>query len=195
MDENDFNNSAKIRIEITAHRKAIQAGFLIVFGENIKIMMKEENAIYSENLKRALRNEGMTVGELARVSGIPKSTLYSMIRRGSALRYDTAIRVAEILHIRVSSISKSPMAGNEPDFPDNSVQHKNTIPQLSEGILLLFEHSDQEDIERLLLAYYQLTGHARKTAITVIEDLCKNPSMVDPDRKNALSKIGFEDRH
>lgn len=191
MDENDFNNSAKIRIEITAHRKAIQAGFLMIFGENIKIMMKEENAIYSENLKRALRNEGMTVGELARVSGIPKSTLYSMIRRGSALRYDTAIRVAEILHISVSSISKSPMAGNEPDFPGNSVQHGNKIP---EGILLLFEHSDQEDIERLLLAYYQLTGHARKTAITVIEDLCKNPSMVDPDRKTALSKIGFEDQ-
>lgn len=164
----------------------------------MKNVIKEaDDAVYSENLKRALRKEGMTVGELARVSGIPKSTLYSMITRGSALRYDTAVRVAEILHISVSSISKSPMARNEQKLPNDYIQHENHKKNLQslEGILLLFDHSDQTDLKHLLQAYYQLTDCARRTAITVVEDLSHNPSMVDSDRKDTLSKTHLKKHH
>ena len=48
---------------------------------------------YGQNLKDILDNKGMTVKELALKAKIAPTTLYSIIQRNTAIRFDTALRI------------------------------------------------------------------------------------------------------
>ena len=48
----------------------------------------------------------MTVKELARKTGIALTTIYSIIQRDAAIRFDTALRISNILDIPINSICK-----------------------------------------------------------------------------------------
>ena len=61
---------------------------------------------YGKNLKYILDDKGMTVKELAKKAGIAPTTLYSIIQRDTAIRFDTALKISNILDIPINSICK-----------------------------------------------------------------------------------------
>ena len=61
---------------------------------------------YGTNLKKHLDDNKMSVSKLARKTGISATTLYSIISRDSAVRYDFAVRIANVLNIPISDICK-----------------------------------------------------------------------------------------
>lgn len=75
---------------------------------------------YGQNLKEILDRKGMTVKELALKAKIALTTLYSIIQRDTAIRFDTALRIANILDIPIDSICK--------DNPYNDIETLPTLP-------------------------------------------------------------------
>ena len=61
---------------------------------------------YGARLKEILKEKNMSVKELSKKANINQSTLYTIIRRDTSIRYDHAIRIASILDIDVSEICK-----------------------------------------------------------------------------------------
>ncbi len=74
---------------------------------------------YGKNLKDILDDKGMTVKELAKKAGIAPTTLYSIIQRDTAIRFDTALKISNILNIPINSICK-----------DNPYDSGETLPKL-----------------------------------------------------------------
>ena len=77
---------------------------------------------YGKNLKHALDDKGMTVRDLWRQTDISPTTIYSIIQRDSSVRYDFALRIANVLDIDIKLICKdNPFEQGEelPAFPDN----------------------------------------------------------------------------
>ena len=65
-----------------------------------------------QNLKRVLEEKGMNIRKISKITGITASTLYSIVNRDSNLRYDWALRIANILNIEPEEIcSNSPFSG------------------------------------------------------------------------------------
>ena len=54
---------------------------------------------YGMNLKSVLDEKGMTIYRLAKKTGISATTLYSSVQRNSGIRYDYALKIAEVLGI------------------------------------------------------------------------------------------------
>ena len=75
---------------------------------------------YGQNLKEILDRKGMTVKELALKAKIALTTLYSIIQRDTAIRFDTALRIANILDIPIDSICK--------DNPYDDIETLPTLP-------------------------------------------------------------------
>ena len=81
---------------------------------------------YGQNLKEILDRKGMTVKELAKKAGIAPTTIYSIIQRDTAVRFDTALRISNILDIPINSICKdNPYDDIEtlPPLPSDSEKH------------------------------------------------------------------------
>ena len=57
---------------------------------------------YGKKLKNLLDEKGMTVKELARKTGIAPTTLYFIIQRDAAIRFDTVLRISNVLDTRHS---------------------------------------------------------------------------------------------
>ena len=74
---------------------------------------------YGKNLKEILDRKDMTVKELARRAGIAPTTIYSIIQRDAAIRFDTALKISNILDIPINSICK-----------DNPYDDMETLPEL-----------------------------------------------------------------
>ena len=77
----------------------------------------------------------MTVKELAKKAGIAPTTIYSIIQRDTAVRFDTALRISNILDIPINSICK-----------DNPYDDIETLPSLPSD-------SDKRNIDRHKNAY------------------------------------------
>ncbi|MDE5818980.1 MAG: helix-turn-helix transcriptional regulator [Lachnospiraceae bacterium] len=78
---------------------------------------------YVQNLKNILDCKGMTVKELILKAKIASTTPYSIIQRDASIRFDTAIRISNILDIPISSICK-----------DNPYDDIETLPALPSDI-------------------------------------------------------------
>ena len=57
---------------------------------------------YGKNLKKALDENHMSVQKLAKLTGIAPTTLYSIIQRDTSVRFDHALRIANILGIDIT---------------------------------------------------------------------------------------------
>ena len=66
------------------------------------------------SIREELDDKGMTVKELAKKAGIAPTTLYSIIQRDTSIRFDTALKISNILNIPINSICKdNPYAPGE----------------------------------------------------------------------------------
>ena len=59
----------------------------------------------SERLEELMVKKGFTVRRLAKESGVPPTTLYSIMERDTEIRLDVALRLAKALGVDVKEIS------------------------------------------------------------------------------------------
>lgn len=147
---------------------------------------------YGKNLKNILDDKGMTVKELARKTGIVPTTLYSIIQRDATIRFDTALRISNILAIPINSICK-----------DNPYDDMETLPKLpsdrdrlmvsmekayfSERTLKIiknFDYTELPMVDQLIADFYVLDVATRQELFDYLNLLKKNHS--DPERKKCL---------
>lgn len=151
---------------------------------------------YGKNLKNILDDNGMTVKELAKKAGIAPTTLYSIIQRDTAIRFDTALKISNILNIPINSICK-----------DNPYEDMETLPKLpkdkermmialekkayfSERTLKLiknFDYSELPNVDQLIADFFVLDDIARSELFEYIKIMKKNHS--DPDRNSILRNL------
>ena len=151
---------------------------------------------YGQNLKDILDRKGMTVKELALKAKIAPTTLYSIIQRDTAIRFDTALRIANILDIPISSICKdNPYDDIEtlpilaPDSKKyNNDRDKNTyISYCTSRILKKFDFTELPMVDELIADLYVLDDATRRDLFEYTKMLKKNHT--SPEREAALKDI------
>ena len=83
-----------------------------------------------KRLKEILDNKGKSVRWLARETTISPTTLYSIIQKDTGIRYDFALRIANVLDIEVSDVCSDSGMKNE----DWSDENKIILPELPKGL-------------------------------------------------------------
>ena len=151
---------------------------------------------YGKNLKDILDEKGITVKELAKKAGIAPTTLYSIIQRDTAIRFDTALKISNILNIPINSICK-----------DNPYEDMETLPKLpkdkermmialekkayfSDRTLKLiknFDYSELPNVDQLIADFFVLNDTARSDLFEYIKIMKKNHT--DSGRQKILNKI------
>lgn len=151
---------------------------------------------YGKNLKDILDRKGMTVKELARKAGIAPTTIYSIIQRDTAIRFDTALKISNILDIPIDSICKdNPYDDIEtlPAFRDlsfkiNADSYKNSyISARTARILRKFDFTELPMVDELIADLYILDDATRRDLFDYIKVLKKNHT--SPERAAELKKI------
>ena len=74
---------------------------------------------YGKVLKEILDEKQMSVKTLSRNTGVPAPTIYSIIRRDTPIRYDTALRFANTLDIPLATIcNENPYNEEDKSLPE-----------------------------------------------------------------------------
>jgi len=74
---------------------------------------------YGKVLKEILDEKQMSVKTLSRNTGVPAPTIYSIIRRDTPIRYDTALRFANTLDIPLATIcNENPYNEEDESLPE-----------------------------------------------------------------------------
>lgn len=151
---------------------------------------------YGKNLKEILDRKNMTVKELARRAGIAPTTIYSIIQRDAAIRFDTALKISNILDIPISSICKdNPYDDMEtlPELPSDSekrniASHKNAyISDRTARILKKFDYAELPMVDELIADLYVLDDATRRDLFEYMKVLKKNHT--SPKREADLKDI------
>lgn len=151
---------------------------------------------YGKNLKDILDRKGMTVKELARKAGIAPTTLYSIIQRDTAIRFDTALKISNILDIPINSICKdNPYDDIEtlPVLRDLSLKinpnsYKNSyISARTARILRKFDFTELPMVDELIADLYVLDDPTRRDLFEYIKMLKKHHT--SPERAADLKDI------
>ena len=151
---------------------------------------------YGKNLKDLLDDKGMTVKELAKKAGIAPTTLYSIIQRDTAIRFDTALKISNILNIPINSICKdNPYEDMEtlPKLPkDNermmiALEKKAYFSDRTLKLIKNFDYSELPNVDQLIADFFVLNDTARSDLFEYIKIMKKNHT--DPVRQKILNKI------
>lgn len=152
-----------------------------------------------QNLKRVLDEKGMNIRKISKITGITASTLYSIVNRDSNLRYDWALRIANILNIEPEEIcSNSPFSGElkKEDVYPTVKDPKGLLDNLRvngymEGsltpLLRLYGPTAMPDVDKLLTDFYKLDDEARSEVIQFLN--MKKKTHQDPKRVSDVKKI------
>lgn len=150
---------------------------------------------YGKNLKDILNNKGMTVKELARKTGIAPTTLYSIIQRDTAIRFDTALRISNILDIPINSICKdNPYDDMEtlPKLPSDKerlmvgMERKAYFSDRTLKIIKNFDYTELPMVDQLIADFFVLDDATRRDLFKYMAVLKKNHS--NPERHDILRK-------
>lgn len=151
---------------------------------------------YGQNLKHILDEKHMTVKALSRKAGISATTLYSVITRDSSVRYDHALRIANVLGISTDLICKeNPLSGGEtlPELlPEaggllTDTNKKSYIKHRTTDILMLYDYEELPQVDQLLANYFALDDQSREYIFDILSSTLKKHS--DSERKKLLRKI------
>ena len=151
---------------------------------------------YGKTLKDILDSKGMTVKELARKTGIAPTTLYSIIQRDAAIRFDTALRISNILDIPINSICKdNPYDDMEtlPKLPSDkerlmvSMEKKAYFSDRTLKIIKNFDYTELPMVDQLIADFFVLDDATRCDLFEYMAVLKKNHSNLE--RQNVLRNI------
>lgn len=131
---------------------------------------------YGITLKKYLDDLGINVNWLGVKTGIPRSTIYSSIKRDTSMRYDYALRISKVCGIPVEDICQY-----VPDMPDqcekakaDTMQWEKVEPRLRKltdmilpalTLLAVEEEKMQEDAAKLLNNYYRMSSKGREVLV------------------------------
>ena len=139
---------------------------------------------YGKVLKEILDEKQMSVKTLSRNTGVPAPTIYSIIRRDTPIRYDTALRFANTLDIPLATIcNENPY--NEEDESQRS--KKAYLSNRTSAIFTKFDYSDLPKVDQLIADFFVLDDMTREELFEYITLLKKNHS--DPERVKILKEI------
>jgi len=150
---------------------------------------------YGQNLKNILDENGMTVKELAKKVGIAPTTLYSIIQRDTAVRFDTALKISHILNIPINSICKdNPYEPGEtlPILPSDNeklminLQKKAYFSDRTIKLIKNFDYKEFSTIDQLIANFFVLNDTARSDLFEYIKIMKK--SHTDPARQKILDE-------
>lgn len=156
-----------------------------------------------QHLKTVLDKKGKSVRWVAKETGISPTTLYSIIQKDTSIRFDFALRIANVLGIEVSDICSDSIIQNEDWSNDKNI----TLPELPSGmdgvldgnrikrylknslypLMELFGKNNMPKVDQHLTNYYQLTDQGRDEVDRFINaQLSINK---DPKRAADIKKI------
>ena len=150
---------------------------------------------YGLNLKNALDEREMTSKDLALKIKVAPSTIYSIIQRDSSVRYDTALKIANLLDIPIGLICKdnpyddietlSKLPATKPK--KNDPNKKAYASDRTLKILDKYEYDELPMVDQLIADMFVLDDPTRKDLFEYINLLKKNHT--DPDRLKKLKTI------
>ncbi len=131
-----------------------------------------------KKLKKILDAQQKSVRWLSKETTISPTTLYSIIQKDTAIRFDFALRIANVLNVEVSDIC-SDSALQAEDWSDES---RITLPELPHGfdkvldenriktylknslypLIEMFGKNNLPKLDEHLTNYYQLTDEGRR---------------------------------
>ena len=148
---------------------------------------------YGKNLKDILDEKGITVKELAKKAGIAPTTLYSIIQRDTAIRFDTALKIS---NIPINSICKdNPYDSGEslPKLPSDGemlmakLQKKAYFSDRTLKLVEMFDYTELPKVDQLIADFFVLDDVARSDFFDYIKIMKKNHS--DSNRNNILKGL------
>ncbi len=151
---------------------------------------------YGKNLKDILDKKGMTVKELAMKAGIAPTTLYSIIQRDTAIRFDTALRISNILNIPINSICKDnpydvgetlPKLPSDKEMLMTKLQKKAYFSDRTLKLVEIFDYTELPKVDQLIADFFVLDDSARADLFDYLKFMKDNHS--DKKRKKVLEKI------
>ena len=151
---------------------------------------------YGKNLKKILDEKGMTVKELAKKAGIAPTTLYSIIQRDTAIRFDTALKISHILNIPINSICKdNPYDTGEtlPTLPSDNerlminLQKKAYFSDRTLKLVEIFDYTELPHVDQLIADFFVLDDDTRSELFEYLNILKKNHT--DRRRQKILKGI------
>ena len=150
-------------------------------------------------LKKFLDEKGTNVRQIAKQTGISPTTLYSIIQKDSNLRFDWALRIANILEIEVDVICEAnPFSGKisvEEIYPTlgefNGILDASRVRGYLKSSILPLMHmygpNGMPDVDNLLTSFYQLNDEARNEIVEMIKVKLKYQR--DPQRAEDIKSI------
>jgi transcriptional regulator with XRE-family HTH domain len=151
---------------------------------------------YGQNLKNILDEKGMTVKELAKKVGIAPTTLYSIIQRDTAVRFDTALKISHILNIPINSICKDnpyepgetlPMLPSDNEKLMINLQKKAYFSDRTIRIVENFDYTELSIVDQLIADFFVLDDTTRSEVFRYLNILKNNHT--NPERQKILDKI------
>lgn len=154
-------------------------------------------------LKHILDEKGKSVRWLSKNANISCSTLYSIIKRDTMIRYDFALRIANVLNINVVDICSDrnmleefwndekditlPMIENKVNDTLSENIFKRYLRQTFYPLMMLFGAGEISKVDKHITNYYQLTDEGRKN----VEQFIKYQLSIEKDeeRSNSLRDI------
>ncbi|MCR5418570.1 MAG: helix-turn-helix domain-containing protein [Lachnospiraceae bacterium] len=151
-------------------------------------------------LKAILDERHMSVRELARKTGINRTTLYYIVKNDTRIRYDFALRIANELEINVKEICDNipfsdKMDENEvfPGIPSafGGVLDGNRVKRYLKytifPLMFMYGKDAMPDVDNLLTNFYKLDDSGRSDVVNMIEALLINHT--DPERERNVKTI------
>lgn len=136
-------------------------------------------------LKEILDEKNMSVRSVAKQAGISPTTLYTIVQNDTAIRFDFALRIANVLDIETSEIcSKMPYEQNTgeevlPKLPsglDDMMDGNRIKRYLNNSLYPLMNYFGKDNlpmVDQHLTNYYMLNDEGRKEVDQFIESLLK----------------------
>ena len=150
-------------------------------------------------LKEILDERNMSVRSVAKQAGISPTSLYNIVQNDTAIRFDFALRIANVLDIETSEIcSKMPYEQNSgeevlPKLPsglDDMMDGNRIKRYLNNSLYPLMNYFGKDNLPMVnqhLTNYYMLNDEGRKEVDQFIESLLKIKK--DPERAKDVKKI------
>ena len=147
-----------------------------------------------KNLKTAADAYGISLRKLGLMTGISPQTLYGAVKRDNGLRYDHALRIAEVLTISPSLICKHTPADVDKKTEE---QIKRTMKQLADAgkreficrqvqILMTYDHEHLAAVEHLLKRFGSMDLSEWECVQDIIEVILRHhPARQDWEKKRS----------
>ena len=156
-----------------------------------------------QKLKEILDKQGKSVRWVAKETTISPTTLYSIIQKDTSIRFDFALRIANVLGIEVSEICSDASLQQE-DWSDKESIVLPELPSGMDGVLdgnrvkrylkntlyplmQMFGKNDMPILDEHLTNYYQLTDEGRRDVDQFIR--MQLSIKKDPERAADIKKI------